>query len=128
MCVEGGERAGRIGHGEGGIKPAALLPVPCRLRRAAWSSTEPTTVHPSLAAENTRLYRTNMAFSALWIPSPPQLRQIQLQIKSEEDSLRDHQRATIKARAEALAAGRAAEAEARNTAKAEYGERRKQVC
>ncbi len=58
----------------------------------------------------------------------PQLRQIQLQIKSEEDSLRDHQRATIKARAEALAAGRAAEAEARNTAKDEYGERRKQVC
>eukprot|EP00198_Chlamydomonas_reinhardtii_P010242 XP_001699579.1 predicted protein [Chlamydomonas reinhardtii] len=55
-----------------------------------------------------------------------ELRQLQLQIKAEEDYLRDHQRRTIKAKAERDLEGRLATFAARNTAKDEYAARRKQ--
>lgn len=61
------------------------------------------------------------------LPCLPQLRQLQLQIKAEEDYLRDHQRRTIKAKAERDLEGRLATFAARNTAKDEYAARRKQV-
>ncbi|KAG2454295.1 hypothetical protein HYH02_001324 [Chlamydomonas schloesseri] len=55
-----------------------------------------------------------------------ELRQLQLQIKAEEDYLRDHQRRAIKAKAEKDLEGRLATFAARNNAKDEYATRRKQ--
>lgn len=56
-----------------------------------------------------------------------QLRQLQAQIKAEEDFLREHQRRAIKAKAEGDLADRVAAFHAKNTTKDQITSRRKQV-